>query len=169
MTLKQILCMYAPHGVEALFIESGEVMVIDWIDVKTRLVGHKADYSREEEGEILTSHIDEVKLCLRPMSSITEEIEHNGERFVPLIRLAKLFYDRSTSKYKTTHFELGPTQDYFYDVKCCVENDSLRYVYYSICKDITLNDFRVVNQLIAWHFDVFGGIGKWALVLNKDI
>lgn len=40
----------------------------------------------------LTFTLDQIKVYKRPLSQLTEEIEHNGERFVPMVYLAKIQY-----------------------------------------------------------------------------
>lgn len=39
---------------------------------------------------------DEVKLMLRPMSYLTKEIDHNGNKFVPLVELFCIRYNRES-------------------------------------------------------------------------
>jgi len=98
-------------------------------------------------------------LHLRPFSQLVEEIEHNGENFIPLVELARLFYV-SNSDYKTTHFD-KPRETFnhnpeSYTVNCCVENDSFRYMYYSVNRDVYSNNYNVVNKFKEWGFDIEG-------------
>lgn len=71
-----------------------------------------------------------IKPILRPLSDLTKEIEHNGERFIPMIRLSKEF-DMSMIEH------------------CFIEQNF-------IPKHIKTFRFEVVHQLLEWHFDIFG-------------
>lgn len=65
---------------------------------------------------------------LRPLSDLTKEIEHNGERFVPLDEM-------HTIHYPEVHFGDDDFQDQE-DIKYC--------------------PWWVMQHLFEWHFDVFG-------------
>ena len=75
---------------------------------------------------------DDFKLCLRNLYDLTKEIEHNGERFVPIERLAFEF------RLQMYQFIDGA----FYD------NNYRRYL------DIKEMPFVVVLKLISWHFAI---------------
>lgn len=96
------------------------------------------------------------KPILRPMSYLTKEIGHKGEKFIPIIELAKDFH--IPSKYAVTHydgiFDYGSTG---IGCKCFVDHSNSRYSEFSIYGEelITHNDFRIVQKIIEWHFDVF--------------
>lgn len=69
--------------------------------------------------------LDEIKPILRPLSDLTKEIEHNGEKFVPFEVLAiKLFVNTS------------------------IEKDLL-------VGEMTGIPYWVMEWLFEWHFDVF--------------
>jgi hypothetical protein len=98
----------------------------------------------------------DMKPILRPLSYLTKEIEVNGEKFVPIIELAKLFH---ISRSAITHFS-GIRNDGFYGVQvnCHIENDDGRFMYYQIRNEefILSNTYEEVQKLLEWHFDVFG-------------
>ena len=79
---------------------------------------------------------DYYKPILRPLSDLTKPIEHNGEKFVPIERLAFEF------RLQMYQFIDGA----FYD------NNYRRYL------DIKEMPFVVVLKLIEWHFNLFGRI-----------
>lgn len=76
-------------------------------NVGIKILNHKCDYVGIEhstingyyflggslhityEGGSTGKSIQDFKLVLRPLSDLTKEIEHNGEKFVPLYRLIK--------------------------------------------------------------------------------
>jgi hypothetical protein len=146
------LAPYLPYGLKGSWTETFEIET---------LIGFCED-------EVITNveqfPLKDFKPILRPLSDLTKEIGCNDIKFIPLEELAKLFYYKSRSKYETTHFNraretfnhIPPT----YTVNCCVENDSNRYMYYSINKDMELNNYNVVQRLLEFHFDVFGLIEK---------
>jgi len=77
LTIKEI-SPYLPYGLKWIFEGSDdihEVMGIDTTDFGIHLFSPYGDYGK--------CRIYEGKPLLRPLSQLTEEIEHNGERFVP--------------------------------------------------------------------------------------
>lgn len=80
----------------------------------------------------------EVKPILRPLSDLAKEIEHNGEKFVPIERLRK--------EYSGFYFERNP------ELLIKSKNTSM---YISLN---WTNEFQ--QKLYEWHFDIHGGIGK---------
>ena len=75
---------------------------------------------------------DDFKLVLRNLSDLTKEIEHNGEKFVPIVKLASLF-----------HLQMYQ----FIDCKFYDNN-------YGRFSSIEEMPFNLIKQLIEWHFDV---------------
>lgn len=80
----------------------------------------------------------DIKPILRPLSNLTKEIEHNGEKFVPIEILSKW----------TT---------------CEYEDDVLKYATYNSNGEIDMEEINVLDleyhqivKLFEWHFDCFG-------------
>ncbi len=72
---------------------------------------------------------------LRPLSDLTKEIKHKGEKFVPIVELLK------NSSFDTSKMS---------------EEEIMSFVeVYSHMDLIALNDLPLYLQ---WHFDLFGGI-----------
>ncbi len=90
---------------------------------------------------------------MRELGEIVTEITINGETFIPIVKLAKIF--NTVMRYNVTHFD-NPRIDSHGrpTVNCCVENDSFRYQYYQLDPDMGKNEYRVVKQLIEWGFKV---------------
>ena len=86
--------------------------------------------------DIAPLSISEYGLCLRPLSDLTKEIEHKGEKFVPIDELNNIG-DAECDRYN----------DYFNE-----ENIS----------DVNwlLEPFIIFQKLIEWHFDITGLIEK---------
>jgi len=122
MTIKELV-PYLPYGLKGLVEDFGIETAIGCIGT-----------------EVLTTEdnceLSEYKLILRPLSDLTKEIEHNGEKFKPSFVLSR--------DYKDEFVELLITEKgkgYY--------NDLLRYI--PLC---------IAEKLFKWHFDVFGLIEK---------
>ena len=79
------------------------------------------------------------KPILRPLSDFTKEIEHNGEKFVPIQKIS--FVDGE--------FYLDEVDDIIYF------NDTCGLDAYEVTRCYSL-----IEKLFEWHFDVFGLIEK---------
>ena len=88
-----------------------------------------------------------IKPILRPLSDLTKEIEHNGERFVPIDVLNELLETNSIE------IEMRGSGVYFTNVG--------RSVLFSLEE---IND--ITQKLLEWKFDVFNRIGIDAIDVN---
>lgn len=87
----------------------------------------------------LTKVINESLPILRPLSDLTKEIEHNGEKFVPVLKISEM-----------------------YGIDIMTDDTS------SLIMPITMEPYVAFRQLIEWHFDVFNMIPrKLAININK--
>lgn len=77
-----------------------------------------------------------VKPILRPLSDLTKEIDHNGERFVPIKEIERLFTVEIESE-GNGNFEMA-----------------------NILLDVLELPYCIVQKLLEWHFDIFGLIDK---------
>lgn len=77
---------------------------------------------------------DEIKIISRPPSDLTREIEHNGEKFVPL----DWFNHRSAADYFDGNIWVSFL---FEDHKC---------------NDLDLLPYGMIQKLLEWHFDIYG-------------
>lgn len=77
---------------------------------------------------------DDFKLVLRKISDLTKEIEHNGEKFVPIEKFCEIEDCRTEINIRDTQWGIKEI------AKNGVQYDS---------------DFGVVQQLFEWHFDCF--------------
>ena len=114
------LTAYLPYKLQIKLGDGRKMEVIavrDWIGW---CVTYKGDYGETNIG------IKAVKPILRPLSDITKEIEHNGERFIPVRKI-------------TTE-----PDDNLYP-----ENIS-----YEVVKQIM--GYEKTQKLLEWHFDIFG-------------
>lgn len=80
---------------------------------------------------------------LRPLSDLTKEIEHNGDKFVPLEAIAKTLWEREPESFNDVEGS-----------EFWVENQVINKV-----KELKGYDDIIhwcYQDLIKWHFDVFG-------------
>lgn len=123
LTIKE-LAPYLPYGIDISI--NGKIQKLNSIDSEAKLVC----YGWGNAGFIDT---DDVKPILRPLSQLTEEIEHNGERFIPINKLKHLY-----------------GWDYlWYEVLGEITNLNVNKLKYACLK-----------LLLEWHFDVFGLIDR---------
>ncbi len=100
---------------------------------------------------------------LHPLSDLTKPIEHKGEKFVPIMELAKFLYKRISI---AESFKLRGDRVYF-------ESISYNHFWYSkdmrcFCSmfensDIPVpvhNQLELFQQLFKWHFDIADLISK---------
>ena len=125
------LAPYLPYGLKGKDTLTGFDADLDG------LVG---DYITDNScGERTQVNIENFKPILRPLSDLTKEIEHNGERFVPIVHLLKPMF---------TIIE--------------VENVKLMgkmFVYEGMplfSTDGMVFRYEKFQKLFEWHFDVFG-------------
>lgn len=99
------------------------------------------------------------KPILRPLSDLTKEIEHNGEKFVPIIELLKLEHPNYFDEYKGSRYS-----DIDFEQN---ENFAKCYFTFQATKDIVLytkmplnSPYWIIEKLYEWHFDIHGLIEK---------
>lgn len=121
------LAPYLPYGLTGISKEQ-------YFGIET-VVGYST-YGKEKSIELTTNIdaiiIEEFKPILRPLSDLTKEIEHNGEKFVPIDWFENKYY----------------TLDLHKQCKRLLEEDGENWIYQS--------DYMLVEHLFEWHFDVFG-------------
>lgn len=89
-------------------------------------------------GEIVKGKIENLRPILRPISDLTKEIEHNGEKFFPLKKLKHL--DSPIGGFHTDRFEI-------------IIKNPLKF-------SIGETNFSIIERILEWHFDAFGLIEK---------
>lgn len=145
LTIKH-LAAYLPYGLK--FRSSYA------IDVSTYTLSSN-QLSHWESG-----HIKPFLPILRPLSDLTKEIGVNGEKFIPIVKLADKAGFLHGKDYKIVDYGFG-FSDY-------VSWDFFRYDYenknfyfdignnYDGSKDSRVeNSFELVNILLEWHFDIY--------------
>ena len=129
--LFRILCNYLPYGLN--FENNGEIFLLLQLNVYYDQKPMQVEGYSETLQEIRAIFLEGCKPILHSLSDLTKEIEHNGEKFVPiekLIQLAECGHDKS--------------------IITLVDNGSIDA---EACIELT---YGLISKLIEWHFDVFG-------------
>jgi hypothetical protein len=91
------------------------------------------------------NELSEIKPVLYPMDMLTKEIEHKGERFIPIV---KLFNVPDTIEL----LAIGYEKKHYYS-KFGFDAEIITYKIHS---DVGSMDYFTVQKLLEWHFNVFG-------------
>lgn len=153
LTIKE-LAPYLPYGIPAILSQKGIFNQDDeYPNPRTKELGIVKNISfwePEITGQLHISdtysfdfdEIDEICICLRPLSDLTKKIEVNGKKFEPI-----------------EWFEIGDDENNSleYDNGNIKLIRSLEYLSKKgIVNDINYLPFGVIQKLFEWHFDVFG-------------
>lgn len=119
----------------------------------------------------VTYGLEHIIPLLLPLSSLTKEIEHNGEKFVPIIKLYAISNGLNWAK----EVSLGNTNTEWW----CYHKNNINTVFgYNIDNGfyhrglleelvIVRNQLELWQKLYEWHFDIFGLI-ELGLALDKS-
>lgn len=165
------LAPYLPYGLKVTF--RGEE------EIKFDLVGIVLSTDPlqviSDDGYFGHAPVEKCLPILRPLSQLTQEIEHNGERFVPFERIASIEspnitgankkihsitrFNRGVSfssrqkgvsyKYEGVTVEITHFNGAVFHKRVIDGNDSWVFSYFHNYPDI-------IRGLHEWHFDVFG-------------
>lgn len=116
------------------------------------------------------------KPILRPLSDLTKEIEHNGEIFIPIELIGKLFIEKGGFYEGFFGWDLPTGGDDYQDYYLTIEQKEENLWMNTWCGRPDENGYEIEShvleytaffQLIKWHFDVFGLIEK-GLAINLN-
>jgi hypothetical protein len=108
------------------------------------------------------------KPLLRPLSQLTQEIEHNEEKFVPMIEIVKMiepYYveiDESTSDFNVINKCIGKDRVYQLRYKNNYNNQGeISMLNFHENEKCLWHSDRIIpikchDKLFEWHFDIFG-------------
>lgn len=117
--------------------------------------------------------IQYIKPLLLPISCLTEEIEHNGERFVPIIKIAKMFGIGDIER-----CEVDGEVQYGWESKGFDDSQGYSFAYHKDgifgvwpdCVDgeplYTYCSYSAIQKLAEWHID-FQGLLPAGLAVDK--
>lgn len=136
MTKQEFMSMSLPYGLKFAHLHSGLFNCI--ADIKSDLVNGYCRFVPLNKGRkiIRLTSLKDYKPILHPLTDLTKEIEHNGEKFVPNYKIiGNSYFDCNwiiSAVAKGTH-----GIEFIYDLP-----------------------YFVVKKLIEWHFDIAGLIEK---------
>ena len=103
------LSPYLPYGLRAINTFKEKVEVLG-IQNGNESVSNVLWLFRHSNGDYLKGYLYDCKPVLRPLSDLTKEIEVNGERFVPMIKLLYLYetnFFHKEGKFKHVVFDIN--------------------------------------------------------------
>lgn len=156
------------YGLKFIEEDFGLVTLTGVTNKKYYIEGEKCNISIEKDSNF--------KPVLHPLSDLTNPIEHKGERFVPIVELAKLANVETIGRAefsKQTEYQTHFYVDYinkrvrkrFQLRRLTFEKESLKldFGYFYPYRNGFLyvdNQFILFTKLIEWHFDIAGLIEK---------
>lgn len=152
MTKQEFMAMSLPYELKVFETE---------YEVENGIIEYDSDHYGLE---FVYANNNSYKPILRPLSDLTKEIEHNGEKFVPIVALAKMIKSKLTIAGSYIVDEsLAPNcarcQDHYF----WFNGDSFLYSILTDKKEhklIVLNQRQLLSKLVEWHFDIAGLIEK---------
>lgn len=113
--------------------------------------------------------IEKFKPILHPISELINEIEHKGERFVPIVKLAEL---RMSS---ALYIDTDPSAEFEYEIvnrihgmlAKCTKLD--RIVIRISLSEIHVCDFWIIQKLTEWHFNLMDEAEEFVDVNTIDV
>lgn len=160
---------YLPYGLKCQVTDKGELKIATLNAIYTDNTYVFSDIIESEQG------FEDIKPILRPLSDLTKEIEHNGERFVPIVELFQLSYQDIyehrfngdttilSSKYLAAQFQedgwsYGFTVELPTQFQMTANGDQL-----------TISNFDLYQKLFQWHFDTQGLIDSGLAININEI
>jgi hypothetical protein len=156
------LAPYLPYGLNFYYFDeererSYHNSTIDWMEPAQGSIG-EVTIGHEDGSEDM--QLGDLKPILRPLSDLTKEIEHNGERFVPIIELNRM---------RGVTVEPSDYKELFDDREAYGCKWGFTYSFYFDKQTMSFYDNQVAGvspqwdmfqKLIEWHFDVFNLIDQ---------
>ena len=139
MTKQEFLAMSLPHKLK-VYVKYNHKPDNSELETMIGIVDDCIITDMHEE-DMAPLSISNYGLCLHPLSDLTKEIEHKGEKFNPSYKLG---VDRGFEFYKPSNFDLE------------INFETPKY---STQIDL-FTGFLIVQKLIEWHFDIADLISK---------
>jgi len=105
--------------------------------------------------------IEDFIPILRPLSDLTKEIEHKGDKFVPIVKLMQIAYESQdrciTSKSVYVEDNMHTVKVNVFEFAFDIDDNSFISILNNSLSAVP-NQLDLFQQLVKWHFDLFGGI-----------
>lgn len=112
------------------------------------------------------NHIYNFKPILRPLSDLIKEIELNGEKFVPMVELAKIHGMQINGEIflfsNNTFYEINIDNKKFLQYHLKYK----KFEHYGYCKQYELEMFEKLRE---WHLDIYGLIENGLAISIHDV
>ena len=150
------LAGYLPYGLKAQDLRTKEVRIVTLLHFTydNETVGHN---HLIYEGLMLSKHLP----ILFPLSDLTKEIEVNGEKFVPMKKLARIMHPNEEFHFLETSFARNvQSVKYKYHVGRNTVCDTINIYTEELnqgskyCFNIMNTDLWIAQKLYEWHFDI---------------
>jgi hypothetical protein len=171
------LSAYLPYGLK-VGTDSGKVALLKNEGLRFFInIPYKGGMVNQSYEPKLLQNSD-WKPILRPLSDLTKEIEHDGEKFVPIVELfQKAYFSIYNHNYDGSDFQFHTNGGYGVSCLETVLNNKYGYGFtvelpnwfrLSCNGDfLTIPNFEIYESLIKWHFDVFGLLDA-GLAIDKN-
>lgn len=138
---------YLPYGLK---IKSGNYTL-------RNLVIEVDNYSSSHNEVSLKNVVSGIghKPILRPLSDLTKEIEHNGERFVPIFEIYNIVNNISHVQRKKLKAVLNKDLNGKYVSKAILDFKGKFNAIYIKHNEVLKCSYEVIQKLLEWHFDIF--------------
>ncbi len=139
------LVHYLPYGLKCNWNNINYSMVCLTNNERCQLADNYTD-------DIYGVKLLHIKPILRPLSDITKEIEVNGEKFVPIVKLLKLSYPKWFEEKKGSRYEyIGYDTDGY--PRAWVEYQATLSIMINT-SDILNEKYWIIQKLYEWHFAI---------------
>lgn len=118
-------------------------------------------------------NISDIKFkpLLRPLSDLTNEIEIDGEKFIPMMKLIKIAideYDRGDGYFNSSmvvdiEYTTNHARACFINNTACAltfDREQIKFIFVSPQGLMFSCGYVLMQMLFEWHFDVFGLIDQ---------
>lgn len=155
MTKKEFLYFSLPYELKTNVEKCSDISVIISILEDTVYVIDN-DTESQKFKMVYSENINTIKPYLRPLSDLTKEIEHKGEKFVPIVELAKMVFDSPFSDpfcFKSGSCYAARYKEYEFGY------NHKEYSFYLFDQELVNFKFLpkqlgLFKKLIEWHFAV---------------
>ncbi len=151
--LENILIEYSKYGVQCEILDyKSDYVGEKYLCLKGwYLMGGKVYFNFHNGRSYAGKNTSQFKPRLHPLPDLMKEIEHNGERFIPITKLTGV-EDLSVFEITDNDIKLPKAR--------CVGGKVLDWKLNLDEVGMLFNEYIVIQKLLEWHFDIFGLLDK---------
>ena len=182
MTKQEYMAMSMPYGLKLMQLrkhyptpQKDRVVTLDGIadicgllpsDIyNNEIINYYTVFYRVDESTSGSDSDTQFIPIVRPLSDLIKEIEHQGDKFVPIVELAKIAEESNIKildyKQKDSVFGVKYISEEGIECVFAFHEEGQVFAIYSINDrlfDNCMYQLQLFQQLLKWHFDLFGGI-----------